>query len=94
MPIKLTKDGRTILTGREYSEFRRDLFYRQRGCCIECGRVTIFNADIDSDFAFHVAHRGSRGMGGGIRDDVVGEKRGQVKGGMCGKCHRESHHQQ
>lgn len=93
MPIIKTKDKRTKRTGRDYSEFRRELFYKQGGNCMRCGGVTIFVADIESNFSFHVSHRGSRGMGGAIRDDVVGPKRGQVEGGLCGKCHRKEHGQ-
>jgi hypothetical protein len=92
MPI-IVRNGRTIRRGRDYSLFRRELFLNQTGRCIECNRLTSFEMDIDSDYSFHVAHRGSRGMGAAIRDDVVGPKRGQVEGGKCGKCHRQEHGQ-
>ena len=93
MPITTTKDGRTIRTGKSYTEFRREVYEAQSGRCMECPRQTSLTADIDSDFSFHIAHRGSRGMGSGIRDDVVGPKRGQVEGGKCGRCHRQEHGQ-
>ena len=93
--IRVTKDGRTIRTGKDYMAFRRELFYAQVGRCMvtECGRCTFPLVDPEFDFSFHVSHRGSRGMGGAIRDDVVGPKRGQVEGGKCGKCHRKDHGQ-
>jgi len=91
MSIKKTKDGRTIRTGKEYTDFRRQLYDKQKRLCIKCGRVTRLDISIYFGNSFHVAHRGSRGMGSAIRDDVVGEKRGQVEGGKCGACHREDH---
>lgn len=93
MPIQ-HKKGRTIRTGRAYSEFRRELFDDQGGLCLRCSRRIVFEADIDADFSAHLSHRGSRGMGGAIRDDVVGPNRGQVEGIICGQCHRKEHHQQ
>lgn len=94
MAIEIKKDGRTIRTKKDYSKFRRELYYSQHGRCIRCERPTMFNIDIDSDYAFHVAHRGSRGMGSSFRDDVLGPNKGQVLGGLCGRCHRKEHHQQ
>ena len=91
--IVVTKDGRTIKRGADYTVFRHELWKVQQGNCADCGRVTSITADIESDWSFHVAHRGSRGMGGAIRDDVVGPKRGQVESGKCGKCHRREHGQ-
>ncbi len=92
--IKTTKDGRTIRTGKDYTKFRADLYVKQNASCIECDQTCVFDAPLEWNNSFHVAHHGSRGMGGAIRDDVVGPKRGQVEGGLCGKCHRESHGQQ
>jgi hypothetical protein len=93
MSIRKTKDGRTLRTGLDYTKFRRELHEAQKQLCIKCGRYTRTNISLEFDNSFHVSHRGSRGMGSGIRDDVVGPKRGQVEGGLCGRCHRESHGQ-
>ena len=92
--IQKKKDGRTIKTGIDYTKLRTDLFFLQDGRCFACQRSTSLHVDILSDYSFHVAHRGSRGFGSAFRDDVVGPKKGQIKGGMCGKCHRQSHGQQ
>jgi len=89
-----TKDGRTILTGKDYGLFRMELCRSQGGRCITCHGPADYMLPLESDYSFHVAHRGSRGMGRAIQDDVVGLKRGQVEGGKCGKCHRIEHGQQ
>lgn len=95
MAVEIKKDGRTIRTGADYSQFRRSLHQSQQGRCIgeRCGKLTSLVVPIEWGNSFHVAHRGSRGMGGGFRDDVVGPKRGQVEGGLCGSCHRREHNQ-
>lgn len=94
MSIRVTKDGRTIRTGKDYTAFRREVFHDQNASCMDCTRTTFLLSDLERDDSFHLAHRGSRGMGSAIRDDVVGPKRGQVEGGKCGRCHRQEHHQQ
>lgn len=93
MSIKVTKDGRTLRRKVDYSIFRRILYEAQHHLCMICGRYTDILAHPDCDYSFHVAHRGSRGMGGAIRDDVLGPERGQVEGGKCGRCHRQEHNQ-
>ena len=92
--IRETKDGRTIREGLDYTVFRRWLHEGQNGKCKCCGRTTSLESPIHYDDSFHVAHRGSRGMGGSFRDDRVGDKRGMVECGKCGKCHRKEHNQQ
>ena len=94
MSIKKKRDGRTIRKGVDYSNFRRDIWEIQEGRCMLCDRRTHLLVPIEADYSFHLHHLGSRGMGSAIRDDVLGTKRGQVGGGLCGKCHREGHHQQ
>lgn len=93
MAVITKKDGRTIRTGKDYTSFRVQLWKEQRRLCIECGRVTDIAVPALWDDSFHVAHRGSRGMGAAIRDDIVGPNRGQVEGGLCGRCHRKQHNQ-
>src|SRR5258708_40037412 len=93
--IKITKDGRTIRSDKDYTRLRASLWVNQNGKCISCVRPTSLTADLIADYSFHVAHRGSRGLGGSLRDDVVGEKKGQIEGGKCGFCHRcDDHNQQ
>ena len=94
MSVRVTKDGRTIRSGESYSEFRRYLYRFQDGRCVRCDRRTFLTVALEADDSFQVAHRGTRGMGAGYRDDVLGLRRGQVEGGVCGKCHRQEHHQQ
>jgi hypothetical protein len=94
MSIRVTKDGRTIREGAHYSDFRYMVWNLQAGRCIECSGPTDYYADLDRDYSFHLAHRGTRGMGSSFRDDVLGPKKGQVEGGKCGKHHRIEHNQQ
>jgi hypothetical protein len=86
--IKTTKDGRTIRTGKDYTAFRREVYEMQSGRCVRCIRTTSLEADILSDYSFHVHHRDGRGMGGSKRDDVPSKVEG-----LCGKDHRLEHHQ-
>ena len=85
--IKITKDGRTIRKGKDYTEFRKDLYSSQDGLCGYCRRVTVLEADLECDWSFHVDH--TRGRGGGKRDDSF-----EACAGSCGKCHRIKHGQQ
>lgn len=87
--IRVTKDGRTIRTGKHYTEFRRGLHEAQGGQCFECGRDTLLAADHERDWAFHVDHLNGRGMGGSKRDDTFDACKGK-----CGRCHRRKHGQQ
>lgn len=94
MPIRILKDGRTILDGADYTKFRKHVYWFQDQKCLECGIMTSLTAPIEDDLSFHISHRGSRGMGSGYRDDVLGQKKGQVEGGKCGRCHMEEDHRQ
>ena len=91
--IEIRKDGRTIRTGNDYTEFRKQIFDAQRGRCFECGAWTNLEAPIEFAGSFHIHHRGSRGMGSSFRDDVIGPKKGQVVGGFCRVCHGRIHGQ-
>ena len=82
--IKLTKDGRTIRTGKHYTLFRAWTHTQQSECCSNCGRYTSLEADIEYYNSFHLHHIGGRG--GGKRDDVPGKTTG-----LCWRCHREAH---
>jgi len=85
---EVTKDGRTILTGPDYTAFRKELFDQQRGRCFECGAWTNLEAPIEFDGAFHVHHKKGRGMGGSKRDDTM-----EACVGLCSVCHRKIHGQ-
>lgn len=88
MPLKFKKDGRIILTGKEYTAFRRQVYADQNMRCRKCGGVTSVTADPISDYSFHVHHIGGRGLGGGKRNDVL-----EAVEGLCGACHRRQHGQ-
>lgn len=88
MPIKATKDGRVIRTGKAYTDFRAHMHRRQNCLCNRCGRYTSLTSDLMSDHSFHVHHRDGRGMGGSKRDDTF-----ESCEGICGKDHRKEHGQ-
>ena len=91
MAEQITKDGRRILTGRQYSAFRHSLFKMQNGQCASCGRATDLKVQNTADYSFQVHH--VKGRGGKRNDDVhTAHKPGCV--GWCGKCHRMHHGQQ
>jgi hypothetical protein len=85
--IRTTKDGRTIRSGPDYTEFRRDL-WRQNSMCSRCFRITGLHEPIESNNSFHVHHTKGRGMGGSKRDDTA-----KACVGLCGQCHRREHGQ-
>lgn len=85
--IRHPKDGRTILTGKDYTAFRERVWLRDQGKCVRCRRrvsLTLWGNDSD----LHVHHKHGRGMGGGRRDDTLEECES-----LCARCHREEHHQ-
>jgi hypothetical protein len=86
VPVRTTKDGRTIRTGRDYTSFRFDLFVSQHGMCIECQRMCSLHAPLEWDNSFHVHHVNGRGMGGSKRDDTF-----EACKGLCGADHRRQH---
>lgn len=86
MPIKVTRDGRTIRTGRAYTQFRGTLYMQQDGICGQCGRLVYLSSPLEWDDSFHVHHKHGRGMGGSKRDDTFEECVG-----LCGDCHRKEH---
>ena len=87
MAIKVTKSGKTIRTGSDYTAFRYELWQSQAKRCADCGRITDLMADLHCDNSFHVDH--VRGRGAGKRDDTFLACRG-----LCGKDHRIKHNQQ
>jgi hypothetical protein len=74
-----TKDGRTILTGRDYTEFRHDVWDAQEGRCLNCGRSVMFDPEW-----FQVHHK--NGRGGGKRTDTL-----EACAGLCRDCHMKAH---
>jgi hypothetical protein len=87
MSVTITKDGRTIRTHADYTNFRKALYASQDGFCGWCRRSTDLDAELECDWAFHVDH--TKGRGGGKRDDSF-----EACVGACGKCHRIKHGQQ
>lgn len=93
--IKVTKDGRTIRSGKDYTEFRKLVFHEQKGRCFTCGAWTNLEAPFEAAGSFHLNHlNGRRGLGGSKRNDVIIDHKGirQVQGD-CGDCHRKYHNQ-
>lgn len=86
--IRLTKDGRTILSGKHYTAFRHELWESQEKLCFRCGRRTELTAELYQANSFHVHHTAGRGMGGGKRSDTFAACQG-----LCGGCHRKEHNQ-
>jgi len=87
MPIRTTKDGRQILTGKDYTELRIRVYTRDRGRCIVCGvRTRIEQGGYDNDM--HLCHVIPRRMGGGSRDDTM-----ENTVTKCAACHRTEHNQ-
>lgn len=85
--IDTKKDGRVILTGGHYTAFREQVWLRDHGHCVRCGRhvnLTIWENDSD----MHVHHKHGRGMGGSKRNDTLEECES-----LCAKCHRKEHNQ-
>ena len=84
MAIKRYRDGRTKLTGKDYTEHKRKVWEAQgRYCAGPCGCYLPFQfAEFD-----HAAP--SRGMGGSKRDDLA--EGNSVK---CRDCHRLRHYQE
>ena len=88
MSVKITKDGRTIRTGKDYTEFRYELWMVQEHVCINCNAVTSLTVHLMANNSFHVHHINGRGMGGSRRDDTF-----RACDGLCGSCHRKEHNQ-
>jgi 5-methylcytosine-specific restriction endonuclease McrA len=89
MSIRLTKDHRTIRTGKDYTAFRYEIYQRQGAQCAKCPRYTSLGMEPEYDSSFHVHHRNGRGMGGSKRNDSCEDCIG-----LCGSCHRQEHNQQ
>ena len=70
MAIKITKDGRTIRTGKDYTAFRYELYLAQAAKCARCPVRTSLGMEPMYDSSFHVHHVNGRGMGGGKRSDT------------------------
>lgn len=89
MAVKVTKDGRTIRSGKTYTAFRYELWLCQNKLCADCGRQTDLHVDLSWNTSFHIDHVDGRGLGGSKRDDTFLACKGK-----CGKCHRIKHGQQ
>ena len=74
---KITKDGREVLTGKHWLDRREDCAARSMYRCDRCGISTQWGCG-------EVHHKIKRGMGGGFRDDRLGNLEW-----LCLPCHRE-----
>ena len=88
MSIRKTKDGRTIRTGKDYTQFRRSIWELQDGRCARTGSMTSLTAPLECAYSFHVHHIGGRGLGGSKRDDIPSKVEG-----LSGTEHRKEHNQ-
>ena len=86
--IKVTKDKRTIRTGKDYTRFRQVVYELQGAMCGQCRIFTSMGYEPEHDYSFHVHHKNGRGMGGSKRDDTF-----EACTGLCGSCHRKEHGQ-
>ena len=75
MARKLTKDGRLILSGNDYTKLRRARYTEQDECCADCGAWCEFEST-------ELHHIDGRGLGGGKRDDRATRL-------LCIICHRK-----
>ncbi len=81
MAVKIKKDGRTILSGKNYTDHKIEVWESQERKCSDCGRYLSFDSA-----EFH--HYASRGMGGCFRDDLDHRNR-VLCGGPMG-CHEKA----
>jgi hypothetical protein len=73
----ITKDGRTILSGKDYSAHKKFVWTKQGGRCAKCKRPEDWR-----EMEFH--HSAGRGLGGAKRDDLDGRNTVQHH-----QCHLE-----
>src|SRR5882724_12014040 len=81
LSITVKKDGRTILSGQDYSNLRMRAFDNYSGHCARCHSWIWFAS-------FHLHHKRGRGLGGGKRNDILSEVEP-----LCSACHRKEHNQ-
>lgn len=77
-----TKPRPGRMTAEELDALRAECWLRDGGKCQECGNDTLFNAPIEWDNSFHMAHIKNKRMYGDHIDNVQTE---------CGRHHREYH---
>lgn len=61
---------------------RVDVYERDNGQCVNCGKPVIFDAPHEWPNSFHLAHRKGKRMHGDSAENTQTE---------CGQCHREFH---
>lgn len=76
MALKVTNDGRLILTGVHYTRLKNLKRERQNNRCARCGKLN----------PTQLHHKTKRGMGGGQRNDTT--ENTQL---LCAQCHSKSH---
>lgn len=72
---KIMRDGRVILSPKDYQKRREEIWEAQSGECADCREAVNLTG-------MHLHHVRSRGMAGGKRDD----RRENLKG-LCCSCH-------
>ena len=74
-----------LLEGKNYTEFRYEIFLRANGHCESCGRWAPFRVDDNFDVfsCGHVSHITRRKRGGDVAENAKWE---------CYDCHINKHH--
>jgi 5-methylcytosine-specific restriction endonuclease McrA len=75
MSIRMTKDGREILSGDDYEARRREVWERDAQRCVRCYKPLSLDG-------CHIDHIKKRRSGGGFRNDRLEDLQT-----MCGICH-------
>lgn len=89
MSVTVKKDGRTILTDKDYTNFRFKLWMSQDRSCARCKMLVSISEPYWRARSFHVHHKNGRGMGGGKRSDTF-----LACVGLCRDCHMKGEHGQ
>jgi len=83
MGVKVYRDGRTKLSGRDYTAHKYKVWLKQdKHCAGPCGRFLPFNYAVFDHYA-------GRGMNGSKRNDL--DEKNTVK---CENCHNLRHYQE
>jgi 5-methylcytosine-specific restriction endonuclease McrA len=81
--IRIFRDGRETLSGAAWRQRKLDVFLRDGGCCVGCGKfLTPPGRGLPNEAEIH--HCQTRGMSGSKRDDRI-----QNLETLCHACHEK-----
>lgn len=81
--VTVYKDGREVLRGETWKKRKREVWGRDKGCCVSCGKgVCSPGSGVTPEAETH--HKKRRGAAGGFRDD-----RPENLETLCQFCHRK-----